>query len=98
MNEVVRSQLVTEYGTFSFITNGKLQFVYAVLTNMPTDRGKIKIENFKKVSTTSLLNVYSSSSPYEPVGSAWIYPDENLEIYKPTSISSCYISGLYILE
>lgn len=73
--------------------------VYGYLSNLDAkttiDLGTTRF----KPSTTPYVTipVLNHAVPYNSVGAVWIDTSGKVTLYKPTNISSCYVSGCYYL-
>ena len=73
--------------------------IYTRLSNLEKVTN-IKLGNtqYKPVNEYIILPLYSTDSPYLPIGSFWIYRTGVVEIFKPSETTDCYISGNYIFK
>ena len=91
-------QFTVTGGNLNFTISGNVVYVYTRLTGLPSGASvTITTANPHKPNITyAVLPIFNTSGAYEPIGSAWFYTNGNIEITKPSSVTSCYIGGTYI--
>lgn len=91
-------QFAVTGGNLTFAISGNVVCVYTKLAGLPSGTSVIitTANPHKPNISYALLPIYNTSGAYEPIGSAWFYPNGNIEITKPSSVTGCYIGGTYI--
>lgn len=93
----------TEYGYLYFKKNVNVVGVYGAFENLPLDKTQIEItkdfKDFNPNYSYAVVDVKSSVSPYDTVGSLWLYPNgQTMKLYKPANLSRAYIVGNYVIQ
>lgn len=93
----------TEYGYLYFKKNVNVVGVYGAFENLPLDKTQIEItkdfKDFNPNYSYAVVDVKSSVSPYDTVGSLWLYPNgKTMGLYKPANLSRAYIVGNYVIQ
>ena len=93
----------TECGYLYFKKNVNVVGVYGTFENLPLDKTQIEItKDFKDFSPNysyAVADVKSYVSPYDTVGSLWLYPNgQTMKLYKPANLSRAYIVGSYVIQ
>ena len=94
-------QLAVTGGNLNFAISGNVVNVYSKLTGLSSGTSVIiTTANPYKAPRGfyAVFPIYNTSGAYEPIGAAWIYSNGNIEITKPSSVTTCYISGTYIKD
>lgn len=93
----------TEYGYLYFKKNVNVVGVYGAFENLPLDKSQIEItkdfKDFNPNYSYAVADAKSSVSPYDTVGSLWLYPNgQTMKLYKPANLSRAYIVGNYVIQ
>lgn len=93
----------TEYGYLYFKKNVNVVGVYGAFKNLPLNTELIEItkdfKDFNPNYSYAVVDVKSGVSPYDTVGSLWLYPNgQTMELYKPANLSRAYIVGNYVIQ
>lgn len=79
---------------------GNIMSVYTTLNDLVASDTTVFLGNTNLLpnNTYAVLPVYKYGLPYDVIGSCWISKNSGaVTVYKPTSVTSCYIAGTYIL-
>lgn len=93
----------TEYGYLYFKKNVNVVGVYGAFENLPLDKTQIEttkdFKDFNPNYSYAVVDVKSGVSPYDTVGSLWLYPNgQTMQLYKPANLSRAYIVGNYVIQ
>lgn len=93
----------TECGYLYFKKNVNVVGVYGTFENLPLDKTQIEItkdfKDFNPNYSYAVADVKSYVSPYDTVGSLWLYPNgQTMKLYKPANLSRAYIVGSYVIQ
>lgn len=93
----------TEYGYLYFKKNVNVVGVYGEFENLPLDKTQIEItkdfKDFNPNYSYAVVDVKSGVSPFNTVGSLWLYPNgQTVQLYKPENLSRAYIVGNYVIQ
>ena len=99
ISEVKEYNVTIDGGTLNFRKVGNVVRLYAYLENMSdqnTFTFQVPTDVAQKYHYT-IVNVYQAMHPFNIVGTLWIYTDGTINIYKPSTLKSCYIYGTYLI-
>ena len=93
----------TEYGYLYLKKNVNVVGVYGAFENLPLDKTQIEItkdfKDFNPNYSYAVVDVKSGVSPFNTVGSLWLYPNgQTVQLYKPANLSRAYIVGNYVIQ
>ena len=91
----------TEYGNIYFRKSGNSISVYGFLENLPANAIVTIGNNYTDLKPNynyAILDAKSAASPYTSVGSAWVYADGNINLYKPIEVTRINIAGCYVVH
>ena len=79
---------------------GKVVSVYGYLGNLSTDTHLISqvSEEFAPNNDYVVVSIYNSIKPYTIIGTLWIGSNGVIDIYKPSSSTTVYIYGTYLIS
>jgi hypothetical protein len=84
----------------NFIKSGNLVMFYGQITGMATDSsisvGGVKEGMRPPTGMYAVCPLYSSTAPYTPIGTVWIYANGNIQVYKGSQTSG-YFAGSYLV-
>lgn len=93
----------TEYGYLYLRKNVNVVGVYGTFENLPLGKTLIEItkdfKDFNPNYSYAVADVKSGVSPFNTVGSLWLYPNgQTVQLYKPANLSRAYIVGNYVIQ
>lgn len=90
--------LTTDYGIIDFYRQGKVVSFYGRLSDLPAGMVvQLGIAPFTLNIANGVFPCYNNTSPYNPIGSIWIYKNSTIELYKPEALSLMYVFGTSII-
>lgn len=83
----------TEYGYLYLKKNVNVVGVYGAFENLPLDKTQIEItkdfKDFNPNYSYAVVDVKSGVSPFNTVGSLWLYPNgQTVQLYKPANVKA----------
>lgn len=97
------STIQTEYGYLYLKRTINTVGVYGAFENLPLNTERIEItkdfKDFNPNYSYAVVDVKSGASPFDTVGSLWLYPNgQTMQLYKPANLSRAYITGNYVIQ
>lgn len=97
------STIQTEYGYLYLKRTANTVGVYGAFKNLPLNTEQIEMtkdfKDFNPNYSYAVVDVKSGASPFDTVGSLWLYPNgQTMQLYKPANLSRAYITGNYVIQ